>query len=125
MERHHSFVGSFITDLKDSGIRAEALEAHDALKAVKSSVYPDLLGADSRVTLKDDPIPPRRADTGPGDSSHFFWPRVEEQIFDREAESINPRAVRIGARPFAGVDMSIGRSEERRGGEEGGRSGRN
>lgn len=111
LERHHSFVGSFLTDLKDSGIRAEALEAHEALKVMKWSIYPDLMGADQRPTLPGDPIPPRRADVGPGDRSHFFWPRIEEQIFDREAESINPRVVRIGARLFAGVDMSIGPQE--------------
>lgn len=62
MTRHDSFVASLLTDLGDVGIRAEALDAHDAIEAVRSSVYPDLTDSGWLPALPGDPVPPRRPD---------------------------------------------------------------
>lgn len=110
-DRHRSFSIAFLSDLKDVGLRAEALEVHDALKAVRWSVYPDQTGADWRPYMVGDKIPLRRPEIGEKDASHVFWPRLDDQIFDREAERVNPRIVRIGNRLFGGVDMQIGPQE--------------
>jgi len=110
-ERHRAFVSSFLTDLKEIRIRAEALDAHEALKAIKWSIYPDLIGADWRAHLPGDPLRERMPEVNDFDASHLLWPRIEEQVFDREAERINPRIVKIGARYFAGMDMAIGPQE--------------
>lgn len=110
-DRHKAFVGSFLADLKDIHIRAESIDAHEAIKAMKWSVYPDLIGADWRATLPGDPVRERVPEVNDFDASHLLWPRIEDQIFDREAERINPRIVRVGSQYFAGLDMSIGPQE--------------
>lgn len=110
-DRHRSFSIAFLSDLKDVGLRAEALEVHEALKAVRWSVYPDQTGADWRPYMVGDKIPIRRPEIGERDASHVFWPRLDDQIFDREAERVNPRIVRVGNRLFGGVDMQIGPQE--------------
>jgi len=110
-DRHKGLVSSFLTDLKGIHIRAEALNVHEAIKAMKWSVYPDLIGADWRATLPGDRLRERVPEINDYDASHLLWPRIEDQIFDREAERINPRIVRVGARYFAGMDMAIGPQE--------------
>src|SRR5690606_33397066 len=42
------------------------------------------------------------------DASHMLWPRLEDQIFDREGMRMSPRIVQLGAKYFAGMDMVIG-----------------
>jgi intracellular multiplication protein IcmB len=111
MDRHRSYTRAVLSDLRDVGLRAEALENHDALKAIRWSVYPDQTGADWNAYCVGDKIPSRRPEVGPRDASHVFWPRLDDQIFDRESERINPRVVRVGNRLFAGVDMQIGPQE--------------
>lgn len=111
MDRHRSYTRAVLSDLRDVGLRAEALEVHEALKAIRWSVYPDQNGADWRAYCVGDRIPSRRPEIGPRDASHVFWPRLDDQIFDREAERINPRVVKVGDRLFAGVDMQIGPQE--------------
>lgn len=110
-DRHRSFVTSFLADLKDIHIRAEAMEVHEALKAMKWSVYPDLIGSDWRAHLPGDPLRERVPEINDYDASHLLWPRIESQLFDREAEVINPRIVRIGSQYFAALDMAIGPQE--------------
>ncbi|ACS43356.1 hypothetical protein [Methylorubrum extorquens] len=109
--RHQSFVDSLLTDLGDVGIRAEALDADFAIEAVRSSIYPDLTDSGWLPSLPGGPAPRRRPELSPTDASHYLWPRLDDQIFDREAERVNPRVVRVGAYNFAGVDMTIGPQE--------------
>lgn len=110
-DRHRAFVTSFIADLHEVDIRAHDVSAHEALKVIKWSVYPSLIGADWKPTLVGDKVMERRPEIAPRDGSHLLWPRLDEQIFSQEAERINQRVVRIGSRYFAGVDMTIGPQE--------------
>lgn len=107
-DRHRSFVKNFTSDLRAVDIRSKVMTAHEAIKAVKSSIYPDLVGADWKPTLPGDKTPMREPEINDVDRSHLLWPRVDDQIFHQEAERINPRIVRVGSRLFAGVDMTIG-----------------
>lgn len=107
-DRHKAFTQSFLTDLKEIQIRASLLDTHQAMKAMKWSIYPDLIGADWEATMPGDPIRERVPEVHDFDASHLLWPRIEDQLFDREAERKNPRVVRIGALDFAAMDMSIG-----------------
>lgn len=111
IDRHDSFVHSFMNDLGGEDIRAEVLNSHDAIRAVKWSIYPDLIDADWKPTLYKDNTPMREPEIATGDASHLLWPRLDDQIFHQEAERINPRIVRIGSRYFAGVDMTVGPQE--------------
>lgn len=107
-ERHRSFVRSFIGDLKDVQIRAEKMNVHEAVKATKNSVYPDLIGADWEATLPGDPVRIRVPEVTNFDASHLLWPKIEEQIFGREAEIVSPRIIKLGSKYWACMDMVIG-----------------
>ena len=107
-DRHRSFVSSLLQDFGSVDIRVKLLNSHNALRAVKWSLNPDLIDADWKPTLVGDPTPERRAEIHPNDASHFLWPKLDNQLFDREADRINQRIVRIGNRYWAGVDMTVG-----------------
>lgn len=105
---HYAFVKSFLSDLAGIQIRAEEIDTHEALKIIKWSVYPDLVGADWRAHLPGDPLRQRHPEISDYDASHLLWPRIQEQVFDREAERVNARIIKVGGRFFAGMDMSQG-----------------
>jgi intracellular multiplication protein IcmB len=118
--RHRTFAVNFVQDLKELKIRSEALEGEEALRAMRSSVYPDMTGSKWRphipgsengvdkLTGKPFTTWPRLQEISDSDVSHLLWPRVDDQLFDREAEIINQHLVRIGAYNFIGVDMTTG-----------------
>lgn len=110
-DRHKAFVSNFLTDLKDIHVRGELINAHEAIKAMKWSVYPDLIGADWNAHLPGDPLRTRVPEVNDYDASHLVWPRIEDQIFDREAERITPRIVKVGSQYFAAMDMTVGPQE--------------
>ena len=107
-DRHQAFSQNFRADLSEINIRAKLLRVHDALNAMRSSVYPDLVGHNWRATLPGDPIRFRNPEINDYDMSHLLWPRLEDQIFDREAEFINPRVMRIGEYVFSSLDLIVG-----------------
>lgn len=110
-DRHRSFVTSFLSDLRDVHIRASAMTVHEAVKAMKNSLYPDLIGSDWEATMPGDPLRVRIPEISDFDASHLLWPKIEEQVFSREAEAVNPRIVKLGAKYFACMDMVIGPME--------------
>lgn len=107
-DSHYAFVKGFLSDLGKIQIRAEEIDTHEALKIIKWSIYPDLVGADWRAHLPGDPLRQRHPEISDYDASHLLWPRIQEQVFDREAERLNARIIKVGGRFFAGMDMSQG-----------------
>ncbi|WP_310622388.1 ATP-binding protein [Flexibacterium corallicola] len=107
-ERHTSFVSSFIQDLSSAGMSAKLLDCRDALKAMKWSIHPNMQGSSWLPTLPGDPIPRRTPFNPDDDISYLLWPRIEPQLFDREAEQINSSIVRIGSQYFGSLDMIVG-----------------
>lgn len=110
-DRHWSFVKSFISDLRDVSIRASTMNVHEAIKAVRNSIYPDLIGSDWEATMPGDPLRVRVPEITNFDASHLLWPKIEEQIFSREAEKVNPRIIKLGSKYWACMDMVIGPME--------------
>ncbi len=114
-DRHRAFVRSFESDLKDIEIRFKTLNTDEALTAIKSSIYPDLTGSQWRPeTPSAEPkrsLRERVPEVSNFDMSHLLWPRLDDQLFDREAEIINPRITKIGSKYFAAMDMTIGPQE--------------
>ena len=106
--QHEAFVQGFVGDLESIHIRAKVIDTHEALKIIKWSVYPDLIGSDWQAHLPGDPLRQRMPEISDFDASHLLWPRIEEQVFDREAVRVNPRVVKVGSRFFSGMDMSVG-----------------
>lgn len=106
--QHSAFVSSFLSDLDTIHIRAKLIDTHETLKVIKWSVYPDLIGADWKAHLPGDPLRQRVPEISDYDASHLLWPRIQEQVFDREAVRVNPRVIKVGSRFFTGMDMSVG-----------------
>lgn len=111
--RHQAFVNSVLADLERIAIRAAKLDSKDALRAVKASIYPDMVGSEWTPFLPGNKVAVRGQEVGGTDVSHFFVPRLEDQILDKESEVLNPRIVRIGRYNFAALEMSIGPQEVR------------
>ena len=110
-DRHYSFVRSFLGDLRDVSIRASSMNVHEAIKAIRNSIYPDLIGSDWEAHLPGDPLRTRIPEVTNFDASHLLWPKLEEQIFSREAETISPRIIKLGSKYWACMDMVIGPME--------------
>ncbi|EPX83994.1 ATP-binding protein [Salipiger mucosus] len=111
--RHDSFVAAFLADLKTLNLRADVLEAHDAIGAVRGSLYPDLQGADWKPALPGDKVFQRNPSWAKGDVSHLFVPPLRDQVFSRGGEVLSPRIVRVGRYNFATLDMTVGPQEVR------------
>jgi intracellular multiplication protein IcmB len=116
--RHRAYVDSFVENLRIFGIRSEVEPPREALRVIKSSIYPDNAADPWRprlpgdVTRGRDGKPgatwARRPEQVDGDISHLLWPRIEEQLFDSGAEIVNQQIVRIGRKLFGSVDMTVG-----------------
>lgn len=110
---HKSFVASLLQDLTSVNLRANAMEAHDALGAIRNSIYPDLIGNKWRPSLPGDRVMPRNPSWSDGDASHLFSPPLKDQIFSKGGEVLSPRIVRVGRYNYASMDMTIGPQEIR------------
>ena len=107
-DRHQAFSQNFLADLTEVNVRAKLMGVHDALNVMRYSVYPDLVGCNWRGTLPGDQIKFRSPEVNDYDISHVLWPRIEDQIFDREAELVNPRVIRVGDYVFSSLDLVVG-----------------
>lgn len=105
--RHKSFISALVASLDELGIKAEKVEVHDALKAVKNSIFPSRANEDWRACLPGDPIAPR-AQHSKSDLSEILWPSLRQQLIAGDARVINPSIVRIGDTLWGGADMVLG-----------------
>lgn len=118
--RHNGFVNGLKQDFKDVDIQVRPMLGHEALRAIKSTIYPDMYNSNWRPYLPGDifntkksgghsSVPyPRQPPQGSKDISPLLWPRLDNQIFDRGAEIVSNQIVRIGGYLMAGLDMTLG-----------------
>ena len=78
--RHKSFVSSTTNALEEIGMKAEALPTHEALVAIRGSLYPQLGHDDWRANLPGDPLLPRAPQHGKNDASDVLWPPLRQQL---------------------------------------------
>ena len=108
--RHKSYVSSLKSALDELGVRAEVLEVHDALRAVRSGMFPSKANDSWKACLPGDPMPPR-APTSAIDLSDIMWPPLRAQIAAADARTIDGSIVQIGDMLWAGADMTLGPME--------------
>ncbi len=108
--RHKSYVSSMMASLNELGVRAELIESHDALRAVRSNLFPHKANDDWRASLPGDPIAPR-APMSKNDLSDIIWPPVRSQISSADAQVVDGSVVRLGDTLWAGADMTLGPME--------------
>lgn len=108
--RHKSYVSSMMASLNELGIRAELLESHEALRAVKNNLVPNRINDNWKACLPGDPIAPR-APMSRNDLSDVIWPPLRTQLSSADAQVIDGSVVRIGDMLWAGADMTLGPME--------------
>jgi intracellular multiplication protein IcmB len=110
--RHRSYVTSVIASLEEIAMKANVVEVHQALAAVRTSIYPTVGHEHWRANLPGDPLMPRTAQShSTKDASDILWPPIRTQLCTGDAQTISPSVVRIGDLLWGGVDMTLAPSE--------------
>lgn len=115
-DRHNTFVAKVVNDLgsPEFNCHAELLDVSDSLRAVRASVYPDLVSSKWSPALPGTRIPFRWKTNGrTEDMSEFFYPRIAEQIMTASADIGSPKnpqipdptTLRVGTRVYAPMYM--------------------
>lgn len=104
--RHKSYIASIMSSLDELGIRAELMNVHDALRAIKNNLYPTKVNEDWRACLPGDPIPPRTP-LSRVDLSDIVWPTLRQQLALADSYILNESIVRIGDLVWAGADVTL------------------
>ncbi len=104
--RHRSYVGSVTQSLEEIGIQARVMEVHDALSAVRTSIYPSVVNDQWRASLPGDKVTPR-APSDVGDYSDILWPPLRQQLCQADAECLTPTVARVGDRIWAACDVTL------------------
>lgn len=104
--RHKAFVDSVVSELSSHSIMCEALNAHDALKAMRVSVDPGWTSRDWKATIPGDPIPVRFPIRS-NEVSAVWWPPIASQVWPRDAKTIDSRFVQIGEKIHAPMYVEI------------------
>ncbi len=105
--RHRSFISSILGGLNELGLKADVVETHAALRAVRDAIYPNKAHEKWRACLPGDPIPPR-APKSSNDMSDVIWPPLRQQLMAGDAKVVSDTAVQIGDLLWAGADMTLG-----------------
>lgn len=108
--RHKSYVAAVTGALDELGVRGEILEVHDALRAIRSNLFPERANEEWRACLPGDPIP-ARAPTSRVDMSDLLWPSLPNQLVAADAKTMGKTVCRIGNLLWAGGDMTLGPME--------------
>jgi intracellular multiplication protein IcmB len=104
--RHKSYISNMRSALNELGVQAVMLEVHEALRCVRSAIFPSRSGDEWRPILPGDKIPPR----GPkhkNDYSEILWPPLRHQLCTYDAEVLSPNIVQIGNKLWSGVDVIL------------------
>lgn len=108
--RHKSFVVGIDGALNELGIKANKLDVHEALRAVRNNLFPEKANEEWKACLPGDPIAPR-APMSAADMSDILWPPLRQQLASGDARVVSPSVVRIGNSLWAGADMTLGPME--------------
>lgn len=115
MQRHKAFVESFLS--VSPALEMNLLTAHDAMRAVYNSLYPDRTEGKWRAFLQSDTQGIHNAKTSKAnvtawmrataedDLSAVLAPRMDSQLFSEDVEWVDSSICRIGGNYFATVDL--------------------
>lgn len=104
--RHRSYVAAVMSSLDELGIKADVMNVHDALRAVKNNLYPSKSHDEWSACLPGDKIP-SRAPLSKTDMSEILWPSLRQQMALADAYVMNEYTVRIGDQLWAGADITL------------------
>ncbi len=109
-EKHEGFVQTAESDLNKAGFLCDRLSAHEMLTVARHTLDAGFTPTDWRPALPGDPVP--RMMRGKGDRVEFDFsdiqlPRIEDQLFPRDARRVNARYVECGDLVFAPMFIEI------------------
>jgi intracellular multiplication protein IcmB len=104
--RHKSYISNMRSALNELGVQATLLEVHEALRCVRSAIFPSRSGDEWRPILPGDKIPPR-APKQANDFSEVLWPPLRHQLCTYDAEVLSPNIVQIGNKLWSAVDVIL------------------
>jgi intracellular multiplication protein IcmB len=107
--RHAAFVARVVASLRNADVASAELDAHDALKVVRESIYRETAGSPWRPILIGDRVMPRcPEDDETPRPEHMLWPSIRSQLFHADAITQGGQRVQIGDYEYAPVDMAVG-----------------
>ena len=109
--RHKSYVSSIASALEEIGMKTQVMTAHEALAAVRTSLFPQIGHEEWRANLPGDPMLPRAPQHGDKDASDILWPPLRQQLCTGDAAIVSNNIVRIGNYLWGGVDMTLAPAE--------------
>ncbi len=109
--RHKSYIASILAALEEITMKAELMNAHEALTAIRTSLYPQIGHEDWRANLPGDPLMPRASSRTNKDASDVLWPPLRQQLCTGDAAIISPTIARIGNLLWGAVDVTLAPAE--------------
>lgn len=109
-QRHKSFTSAVTAALEELSIKTRVMEVHEALAAVRTSLYPMLRNDQWRANLPGDPLKLRKINNVK-DYSDVLWPPIRHQLCIGDAEVISPTIARIGDMLWTSIDVSLAPTE--------------
>ncbi|MGB4101415.1 MAG: type IV secretion protein IcmB [Alphaproteobacteria bacterium] len=108
--RHNSYISSVTASMDELGIKCRLVNAHDALSAVRTSIYPNMRHDNWRANLPGDPLT-ARPQKKKKDYSDILWPPLRQQICVGDARVIDGSTVKVGPYCWTPVDMILAPAE--------------
>lgn len=109
--RHKSYVASMVAALEEISMKAELIDTHAALAAVRTSLYPQMGTEEWRANLPGDPLLPRMPKQDAKDASDLLWPPLRQQLCTGDSATITSSITRIGNLLWGGVDVTLAPAE--------------
>jgi intracellular multiplication protein IcmB len=99
-----------VAAMDELGIKCKLISAHDALNAVRSSMYPNARHDGWKPVLPGDRLTMRPAKKKK-DYSDVLWPPIRQQLCIGDAKVLNGTTVKIGNYNWAPVDLTLAPAE--------------
>jgi intracellular multiplication protein IcmB len=104
--RHKAYITNMMTAIDELGVQNVLLNCHEALKVVRTGLFPAMTSDGWTPILPGDKIAPR-APKAPNDYSDVLWPSLRHQLCSYDAEVISSNIVQIGNKLWSAVDMVV------------------
>jgi intracellular multiplication protein IcmB len=106
-DAHDAFVRSMMNDFQNLNIRANLLEAHEAIYEMRMTADPEFTDRNWRPVLPGDKIPLKDLQKSSGEYTDLLWPPLSKQLLPRDAENLDMRTARIGDRLYSTVFIDL------------------
>ncbi|GBQ21479.1 IcmB protein [Gluconacetobacter sacchari DSM 12717] len=104
---HAAFVEQVLATFDANDVDATPLGPKDALKAIRTVIYPETRQDGWRPSLPPDDPPVTIPDERPETVDWALWPPLREQLFMEEATTSGVSAVSLGTRSWRSLDLVL------------------